>query len=74
MKMTVKQLRSMLNELPDDMVILKPSRDHSYTELYGCGVEYVTYSEKYRHWAEYWSDDSMREDEEKRSAFVVGAG
>ena len=71
--MTVGELKKILEEIPDDnLPILKPSRDHSYTPIYHAEVCDVAYHSNIREWFEYFSDEHMSPGEEKQRALVVG--
>lgn len=38
---TIKDLRKAIENLPDDMPLFTPGHDHSYSSVYGLGVEWV---------------------------------
>lgn len=63
--MKVKELKELIKNLDDEMVILTPYSDHSYRKVQ-VGVETVVLENRY-HYSEYWEG----QDEVYRKPFKV---
>lgn len=54
---TVKQLRAILEKMPEDMVICRPSHDHKYSALCDAGLVWVEDIGEWGLWAEPEDED-----------------
>jgi hypothetical protein len=53
--MTIKQLKQIIADLPDDSVILVPAPDHTYRNV-GAHITTALYDADHESWAEDWGD------------------
>lgn len=66
-ELTVGELKKKLEKLPDDMVVLTGSRDHSYRSV-NAGEEIALYKDCY--WGEY-GDEPLERGEEIVKVLVI---
>jgi hypothetical protein len=69
--LTVGQLKKLLADVPDNLVVLTPSSDHSYTTVRKNGVAVTTVEVTPDGYFEYFDDENMFVNGSATEALVI---
>jgi hypothetical protein len=69
--MNVGKLKKILADLPDNIEVVVPGSDHSYTKVWTAAKTKAAWSKEYEVMSEYWGDENLSPTEVAIEVFVI---